>query len=510
MRSPFNPSAKRIMLINFDGMSVYTLDGERLTHVARFSDDDAGFDNFRFYLSDNRKTAITILVDSVAEDFMVEQIAHTSVFDRATLLKRKSDQHFRGTEYKSARVLGRVDTGRRDDRVLFSALTKSQGIEPWIEVLLAEEIPIQSITSPAYALCKVAKEYGLLTSDTILLVNWEGSGIRQTLIEKQKVMFSRLTPLPTNPNVDAAQLIVDSCKQSKEYLERIDLVEFDSNLDVHVITPHLDASDFADFQTDKSFNGIVHHNSIDMMQIGMFGGAQKEITAVLLCLDWGVRTGELKNMYAPSPALRFYHLKQAKRLIAALSLAAIVLGFLVSAPVYYTSYDRLGNVAVIQSDLNVVQQNYDELTAQFPQTPIPSDAMAIAVGTYEKIEGELQTPVRLLAEVGSVLTQYPLIKLISLDWNLVPINEELEFTDAILAGDLEIDLEIYGVLMGSSNLQDSNNRLNVLIAALSELPGVVVTTISLPIETRTDTQIATVLNDQSVDAEFAISVSRET
>jgi hypothetical protein len=510
MRSPFKPSAKRIMLINFDGMSVYTMEGERLTHVARFGDDDAGFDNFRFYLSDNRKTAITILVDSVAEDFVVEQIVHANVFDRSALLKRKADQHFRGTEYRSARVLGRIDSGRRDDRVLFSALTKSQGIEPWIEILLDEEIPIQSITTPAYALCKVAREYGLLTSDTILLVNWEKSGIRQTLVQKNKVMFSRLTPLPVNLDVNAAQVIVDSCKQSREYLERIELVDFDSKLDVHVITPHLDESHFAEYQSGRSFNGITHHNSNDMMKVGKFGGAQKEITAVLLCLDWGIRTGELKNIYAQGPALRFYHLKQAKRLIAALSVAAIVLGFLVSAPIYYNSYDRSGNVAVIRSDLNAVQQNYDELTAQFPQTPIPSDAMAIAVGTYESIEGELQTPIQLLTEVGQVLAQYPSITLTSLDWNLVPINKEIGFTDAILAGDLEIDVELYGLLMGASDLQDSNDRLNLLIAALSELSGVVVTTISLPIETRTDTQIATVLNDQSMDAKFALSVSRKT
>lgn len=510
MKSPFKPSAKKIMLINFDGMSVYTMDGDRLKHVARFSDDDTGFDNFRFYLSDTRKTAITVLVDSVAEDFVAEQVAHANVFDRSSLLRRKTEQHFRGTEYRSARVLGRVDSGRRDDRVLFSALTKSQGIDPWIEILLDEEIPIQSITTPAYALCKVAKEYGLLTSDTILLVNWEKSGIRQTLIQDSKVMFSRLTPLPANPDVNAAQIIVDSCRQSKEYLERISLVEFDSKLDVHIVTSHLDASDFAEYQTDRNFNGITHHNSIDMMKIGMFSGAQKEITAILLCVDWGIRTGELKNIYASGAALRFYHLKQGKRLIVALSVATILLGFLVSAPIYYNSYGRSGNVALIQSDLNVVQQNYDELTAQFPQTPIPSDAMAIAVGTYEDIEGELQSPVQLLAEVGRVLVQYPSIKLTALDWNLVPVNEEIEFNEAILAGDLEIDLELYGVLMGASNLQDSNNRLNQLIAALSELPGVIVTTISLPIETRTDTQIATILNDQSVDAAFALSLSRET
>lgn len=510
MKSPFKPSAKRIMLINFDGMSVYTMDGERLTHVARFSDDDAGFDNFRFYLSDNRKTTITILVDSVAEDFVVEQIAHANVFDRETLLKRKGDQHFRGTEYRSARVLARVETGRRDDRVLFSALTKSQGIDPWIEILLEEEIPIQSITTPAYALCKVAVEYGLLTSDTILLVNWEKSGIRQTLIQKQKVMFSRLTPLPMNPDLKAAQIIVDSCRQSKEYLERIGLVAFDSKLDVHVITPHLDADDFAEYQSEKSFNGITHHNSIDMMQIGKFSGAQKEITAVLFCVDWGIRTGELKNIYAPSAALRFYHLKQAKRLIAVFSVISVTIGVLMSIPIIYNSFDRTSTIDRVNAQMRAVQENYDALIADFPETPIPSDAMALAVSAFGQISREIRSPTRILMEIGQILANYPAIKLTSIDWNLISANEDIEFTDAILAGDLVIDLKLYGTLVETRNLQDSSNRLNTLIDALSSLPDVSVSAISLPIETRTNATIATVLNGNAVNAEFALRIRRET
>ncbi|MFT4888055.1 MAG: hypothetical protein ACJA2D_000573 [Pseudohongiellaceae bacterium] len=510
MKLPFKPLAKRIMLINFDGMSVHTMDGERLTNIARFGDDDAGFDNFRFYLSGNRKTATTILVDSVAEDFVVEQIAHANAIDRRTLLKRKTDQHFRGTEYRSARILGRIEGGRRDDRVLFSALTKSQGIDPWIEILLDEEIPIQSITTPAYALCKVAKEYGLLTSDTILLVNWEQSGIRQTLIQNDRVMFSRLTPLPMNPNVQAAQIIVDSCRQSKEYLEHIGLVELDSKLDVHIITPHLDAGDFAEYNSEGGFNGIVHHNSIEMMQIGKFGGAQKEITAVMLCLDWGIRTGELKNIYAPSAALRFYHMKQTKRLMAAFSVIAVTIGILLSIPVMYNSFDRTATIARVSAETQAAEEDYDALTADFPETPIPSDAMELAVKAFGQISEEIRSPTRILTEVGQVLVNHPAVELTSIDWNLISANEDIDFTDAILAGNLVIDLKLYGVLVETRDVQESSKRLNALIDALSSLPGVSVSTISLPIETRTDTEIVTVLDGESVNAEFALSIRRET
>jgi hypothetical protein len=510
MKSPFQPSAKRILLINFDGMSIYTLEGVRLVHVARFSAEDEGYENFQLYLSNNKKTPVTILVDSVSEDFVVESVAHTNAMDRPALLKRKTDQHFRGAEYRSARIVGRAVGGRKDDRVLFSALTKGKGVDPWVQVLLAEEVPIQSITSPAFALCKVAKHYNLMTSSSILLVNWEQSGIRQTLIEGDKVIFSRLTPLPTYQSVEPAELIIETCQQCEEYLERIGLVPFDLKLDVHIITPNLDSHDFAKFLGHRSFGLIEHHNSVDMIQINRFSGAQKEITAVLLCLDWGIRTGLLTNIYAPSPAMRFYHLKQARRFISALSIAMMILGIILSAPVLIGSYDRGRNINRISSEIAPLKQNYDELIAAFPATPIPSDAMALAVSTFNRIHNQVENPTEILIEIGRVMSRFPSISLSSIDWNLVPAEDSADFTDYVLANDLVLDVKLFGVLNSARDVQDSDARLKRLIESLEEIENVTVSIIEQAVETSTASEIITLLTDESTNAQFAISLIRRS
>lgn len=509
MKSPFQPSTKRILLINFDGMSVYTLEGVRLIHVARFSPGEEGIENFQFYLADTKKTPVTILVDSVSEDFVVETVAHTSAFDRPALFKRKMDQHFRGAEYRSAGVVGRADGDRKDDKVLFSALTKGKGVDPWVQALLAEEVPIQSITSPAFALCKVAAHYNLMTSDTILLVNWEQSGIRQTLITDAKVVFSRLTPLPTYQGSEPSELIIEASQQSKEYLERIGLVPFDTKLDVHIITPDLDDHDFDRFQGHRSFKLIKHHNSVDMMQIDRFSGAQKEVTAVLLCLDWGIRTGLLKNIYAPSAALRFYHLKQARRLIATLSIAVMVLGIILSAPVLVGSYDRLRNIERIGMEITPIQSDYDQLTAAFPETPIPADAMALAVSSFSIIRSQVQNPTEMLVEIGRVMSRFPSISLSTIDWNLTPSEEGADFNDFLLADDLILDVELFGVLNSARSVPDSDARLKRLIESLQEIEGVVVSIIEQPVATSTSSEIVTVLTDQSTDARFGLSLKRD-
>ncbi len=508
MKSPFQPSTKRILLINFDGMSVYTLEGERLIHVARFSPDDEGVENFEFYLTDTKATPVTILIDSVSEDFVVESVVHTNTFDRPALLKRKMDQHFRGAEYRSARVVGKAEGARKEDRVLFSALSKGKGIDPWVQALLAAEVPIQSITTPAFALCKVAKHYDLMTSDTILLVNWEQSGIRQTLVAGERVMFSRLTPLPTYQSAEPAELIIETCQQSKEYLERIGLVPFDKKLDVHIITPDLDNHDFARFQGHRSFDVIEHHNSVDMMQINRFSGAQKEITAVLLCLDWGIRSGTLKNIYAPSPALRFYHLKQARRFIYALSVATVVLGIILSAPVLLGSYDRAQNIERISREIEPLQADYDELIAAFPETPIPADAIALAVSTFTAIRSQVENPAEMLVEIGRVMSRFPSISLSTLDWRLDPREDVGDFTDAILARGLVLNVTVSGVLNNTRSAQDSDARLNRLIEAFEEIEGIVVSIVEQPIATSTSAEIVTTLTDESINASFSLNLKR--
>ncbi|NKB32940.1 MAG: hypothetical protein GKR91_07560 [Pseudomonadales bacterium] len=506
MASLIGSSHKRILLINAEGLSVFKLEKDRLVHVGKFSDEDVGYENFRNYLIDNPRSPVTLLIDSAAEDFVVESVAHVSIFDRSAFLRRKVDQHFRGSEYRSVSILGRDDSSRRDDSVLFSALTKNEIIDPWVRVLLSEEVPIKSITTPAFALCKIASEYDLLTSDTVLLVNWEESGIRQTFIVDGKMMFSRLTPLPHDPNDDLPGYILDSCNQSREYLERIGLLTFDQNLDVHVITPLLEDHVFSDMSINRNFRKIEHHNSIDMLQIDRYNGPQNSITAVLLCLEWGVRTGKLANQYAPSSAMRFFHLTQARRLIGFVCLALLIVSGLISAPIMLEAIDRSSRIASLSAQVLPVQNQYDALVAEFPETPIPTDAMALAVSRYELIRSQIRSPVSVLSDISRVIARFPAISLSSIEWQLSPANVDLSYTEGLLSNSTQVSVNIYGTLMGSSSIQNSDRQLRLFMSTLGQIQGATITPLELPIESGPDGEVATILDGQAINSDFALTV----
>lgn len=506
----FGSTDKRIILINIEGLSVYSLHKNLLVHVTKFSDEDSGYDNFRVYLQDNPRSPVTLVVDSALEDFIVEPVSHVRSLDQKSFLRRKAEQHFRGAEYSSAKIIGRETSGRRDDKVLFSALTKNQIIEPWIKVLLRQEIPIKSITTPAYALCKVAEEFSLLTSEHVLLVNWEVSGIRQTYIADGKLMFSRLTPLPPETDSNLAAAIIESCNQSKEYLEHIELLEFGQKLDVHIITPILNDESFADQAENTNFGIVMHHNSIDLMQIDRFSGPQASITAILLCLDWGVRSGELKNIYAPSQVRRFFELIQIRRLIAAISLGTLLLGGLLSLPLILDGLERRDRTAQLAADIIPVQAQYDALRAQFPGTPIPSAAMELAVRTYDIIRMQARSPTEAMVAISEVIAEFPLIEISSLYWTMSGEQASENLTTVLLNEESSLNLELYGFLLDSSSIQESDRQMRELIDALNEIEGMVVSPISLPVEPGPFAEVNTVIDDEVAEEEFALNVSLDT
>jgi hypothetical protein len=509
LRNIFTPKTRRIFLINLEGLSIFELHKDCLTHVARFSDEPTGHENFKAYLAENRQLPVTILVDSISEDFIIEKVPHVSPTDRRSFLARKSAQHFRGLDYKSAKIVGRETGGRKDDKVLFSAVGKNQALEPWVKALLQQEIPIRSITTPAYALAALIKAMGLGDQERVLLVNWEVSGIRHTYFERGKTMFSRLTPLPEGSEVDLADTIIEACNQSNDYLERIGLIGFDESMDVHVITPILPDNIFADIPANKNFKRIEHHNSIDMMEPARFSGPESSITAIMLCLDWAIRGHELNNLYASRSVTRFQELFAARRVIYTLSLIFLIAGIANATPIALDALNRRDNIEQLSGQLQPIQVQYDALTAQFPETPIPSEAMELAVGTFELIDRQAETPFALLATLSHVLDQYPTVRLRSLVWHLRDPESTLSVTQMLLDNQAQLTIDVTGVLQSNTSIGESDRQLRSFISALDNVQGLRVNPLSMPVENNPDSGVSTVIDDREVNVDFAIRIIQE-
>jgi len=183
---------------------------------------------------------------------------------------------------------------------------------------------------------------------------------------------------------------------------------------------------------------------------------------------------------------------------------------MVSAPVLTDTLQSQSNYRAITADMQPVQQQYDELTAQFPATPIPSEAMALVVNNYDLIGDQNHYPMELLSEISQVVAQHPTINLSSIVWKLIADEQFSDINTAILANNATIELELYGAQLGSNGYENSDSRLRAFMDSLSTIEGATVTAIRLPVETGPNASVTAVVGGGEFDSEFSLSLRIET
>jgi hypothetical protein len=110
--------------------------------------------------------------------------------------KRRLGQYFYNTPLSLAVSLGRAKDGRRDERILFAALTRAEAFTPWLDALREAE----AILAGVYSVPLVLAQFGTQILDAkgpALLLTLTRGGVRQTFFDQGKLHFSRLSQLAT-------------------------------------------------------------------------------------------------------------------------------------------------------------------------------------------------------------------------------------------------------------------------------------------------------------------------
>ena len=500
-----------VLLLDYQALRAYGLVNGVLEEIGKFAADDIGHELFRQYLADSRPSALYLIVDSVAEDYLIETMAHVGANDRRQLLKRKLDQHFRGGEYRHAAVIGRESTGRRDDRVLFSALSKNQLVDPWVRCILQEEIPLRAITSTAFVISDLMKSMNLLTSPAVLVANWESHGIRQTFLRNGKTVFSRLSSLPARDDQNDPVVYVGSiCTQTREYLERSKLLGFTEALDVHVFAAELDEEDVGNISKGDDLTQFFQHDAEAFADAGKYWGEDEQLTVNLLCIQHVMRSRAPANIYAPPVARRFHYLQQARQAIYGCCAAVVLAGFALAGPVFSEVMDQRRRYQQIFQQTVPLQEQYAVLRDGFPQTPIPSLAMELAVTTYDRLRDQAHDPSALLISVSRVLTRFPGINLSSVEWALTPENIDDSLTDALLNDSTEVSLDLRGEIAAGTGFLNTDRDLRRLIAELERIDNVTVTPVTLPIETSEYASVSATIGDDVTSAPFVLNIRQRS
>jgi len=182
---------ERVFYFSGYRMTVFDWDGKHLFGSRDFQPDEYGFQDFEKLLKSSVKSPTRLLVDMIEEDLRRETIPHVNVFDRRALIKRLLERHYRDEAYVHARMIGRTQTGRRDDQVLLSALTNTGLLTPWLERFEKYEIQLAGIWSLPMLAEKLIKPTHATEEHVLIVSRQVRSALRNCYLHKGRLMISR-------------------------------------------------------------------------------------------------------------------------------------------------------------------------------------------------------------------------------------------------------------------------------------------------------------------------------
>ena len=191
--SGFNFGARRALFISTQQVAVYQWEDNDCGHSSVFDAGEEGRQNFRRYLAETADIPFYVLVDVFDEEYRQDTIPHVSRRDRQALLKRKAGRLFKDTSYCFYKVTGRETGGRRNDRVLLTALANPAVIKQWVALLGEAKAPLAGICSLPLFTGQLLKPMAGRSDGRRLLVSMQSiSGLRQTYFDNGEFQFSRL------------------------------------------------------------------------------------------------------------------------------------------------------------------------------------------------------------------------------------------------------------------------------------------------------------------------------
>lgn len=389
--------------------------GKLLSHQV-FRNDPQGHEDFGRYLQKHAGTEVYLLIDVVEEDYRLESLPHTAGNARREMITRKLGQIYRGTPYRAAHFINREPLKRKDDRFLFVAMTYDELLQPWIERLQAQQMPLVGI----YLLSMISQHFvrRLKIGDPHLLLTERLScGLRQTYLHNGRLRISRLVPYTEEARNSLGYFYVTETEKAKLYLTSQRYIGRDTPLTV--LIPSNQDNCLTLCRDIEHAHGLAC-NTIDLGKLAR--GFKLDPVLLrdnpeLLHMQL-MASGTVPDNLAPGTLGKHHQLNVIRRAINAASALALLAGLIASAVLFKQAYDNRTHTE--QAALATVhqQQLYEEVAKDFPATPVPANDLQIVADMETAIVQNAGLPHRAMQVIGKAVSDSPEIDVKRLAWVL--------------------------------------------------------------------------------------------
>jgi hypothetical protein len=488
-----------LLFLSTECIHAQRMENGRIVEQRDFSDSQEGRENFSLFLEPFICPAY-LLTDMIEEDFRHEIIPHLIWRSRKALLMRKFEQFYRGTPFHYATLLQRQDTGRRDDDMLFSALTNPSLITPWLDILLAQQIPLAGIYSVPQISTPLIKDH---PANHLLLISWEKTaGLRQTYFIDHRLHISRLTPVHAELTFQDA--VVKELSRTYQYLKSLSLLPSGQTLDVRLLG---NRHDLLELQLKLPRSTDMRYDFVDLADIAK----QLEIDHPVTDSDatqiflYQLAASPPKANYAGPGHTRYFAIWQLQRALN-WAAAALLLGSLLWAVTnVWQSSGEANEAASLRTQAQHIESEIHGITRNFPNTLAPASDMKAAVSVMRKLEQSAPIPIDVLRPISAALDRHPRIELGELAWRMDATEPVAANTQADVPAQI---VTIKGNLVGFAG--DYRAALHYLESFQRDLTaqGYQVTVLSRPLDVSPSGNIDDLREADTNALSFSVRLSR--
>ena len=407
--------SRRVFFLAGGRMAVYHWSGGAPLEPLWFGADEDGLTEFSLYLNHAPHDPVYLLVDVVEEEFREESIPHVMGGDRRSLIRTRLNRLFRDPTYSYATVQGREPDGRRDDRVLFTALIRPDLLSPWIGQIAKHKVPLAGIYSLPLVSEALIKRMPVESDHALLVTLQSSGGLRQTFFRQKRLKLSRLAIMPPGGTPGHASYVLGEIEKIRRYLNSLRQLPHESPLDVYVVggRPLL-----ADITRQSPDSLTTRHHLLDVEEVaemvglkGPYGSEYSDrIFAHLLAKK------RLPNQYAPASQTRHNTMHRARLGLIAASIVVVVAGIFISAS------NAVDAIVAINETSSAIQRAgfYEDRTMiakqRMPKTPAEPKDLKAAVQMADKLRAFKATPRAMAVTLGKGLSGFDAIKIDKIDW----------------------------------------------------------------------------------------------
>ena len=450
-------AAKIVLCVSVENATAAVVQRGRITDIRKFGNDQQGWSAFEAYVRRRRRATVSIMADSIEEDYRIEKLPHASSGDRRQLIARKLRQLFRGTQFASAALQDRIVGRRREDQYLFAAVTRPELLAPWIRVVNALQVPVAGIYLLPVVALSVLDRLKFEHTD-LLLVSKNESGLRQTFCKNLKLQVSRLTPRRDEDGHNTT-FYAEEINSTRMYLDALTLTHVDDVVTVLILDQ--DGS-LAELPT-----AIARERP--SMKCVRFGPAELEddlgttitdmaSSADALHLQLLATARPAMNLAPPTLKARLQVHVVGKSIYAA-AVATFAFGLLWAIVDGIRVIRGESEAAHLAQEMTSYQTRYQEVTEHFPDAPASSQILRDSVEAAKRIDADRRTPRALLLLLGAALTDSPNIGLGRIEWvygspDSIPSGPQLaDFTPNLVNG-----IAQFGLISAEVRSYEGDNR----------------------------------------------------